>query len=134
MKILKRFQQRLEKHSKNLYVPVVTTEIDGKDVKLIPPRTNNCLESFFRFVKALIRRCTGRNKLPKEFGSIGALLPYYLSMREHKTFETIFADDKLVEEFSELFKKCWVIPNNIIAMPNRSEKNENTYLSWAIEA
>ena len=133
-KILERFQQRLEKHSKNLYVPVVTTEIDGKDVKLIPPRTNNCLESFFRFVKALIRRCTGRNKLPKEFGSIGALLPYYLSMREHKTFETIFADDKLVEEFSELFKKCWVIPNNIIAMPNRSEKNENTYLSWAIEA
>lgn len=133
-KILKRFQQRLEKHSKNLYVPVVTTEIDGKEVKLIPPRTNNCLESFFRFVKALIRRCTGRNKLPKEFGSIGAILPYYLSMRDHKTFETIYAGDKLVEEFSELFKKGQVIPDNIIAMPNRLEVNENTYLSSAIEA
>ena len=133
-KILKRFQQQLEKHSKNLHVPVVTTEIDGKDVKLIPPRTNNCLESFFRFIKALIRRCTGRSKLPKEFGSIGALLPYYLSMRDHKTFETIFAGDKLVEEFSELFKESWVLPDNVIAMPNRLEKNENTYLSSAIEA
>lgn len=133
-KILKRFQQQLEKHSKNLYIPVVTTEIDGKEVKLIPPRTNNCLESFFRFVKTLIRRCTGRSKLPKEFGSIGALLPYYLSMRDHKTFETIFAGDKLVEEFSELFKESWVIPDNVIAMPNRLEKNENTYLSSAIEA
>lgn len=133
-KILERFQQRLEKHCENLYVPVVTTEIDGKEVKLIPPRTNNCLESFFRFVKALIRRCTGRNKLPKEFGSIGALLPYYLSMRDHKTFETIFAGDKLVEEFSELFNKGQVIPDNIITMPNRLEKNENMHLSSAIEA
>ena len=55
-------------------------------------------------------------------------------MRDHKTFETIYAGDKLVEEFSELFKKGRVIPDNMIAMPNRLEKNENTYLSSAIEA
>ena len=38
--VLKRFQKRLEKHRKDLHVPIVTTEIDGKKVKLIPPRTN----------------------------------------------------------------------------------------------
>lgn len=132
--VLKRFQKRLEKHRKDLHVPIVTTEIDGKEVKLIPPRTNNCLESFFRFVKTLIRRCTGRSKLPKEFGSIGALLPYYLSMRDHKTFGTIFNDDKLVEEFSELFKTRWELPGNIIAMPNRLENNGNSHLLQALEA
>ena len=132
--VLKRFQKQLEKHGKDLHVPIVTTEIDGKAVKLIPPRTNNCLESFFRFVKTLIRRCTGRSKLPKEFGSIGALLPYYLSMRDHKTFGTIFNGDKLVEEFSGLFKTRWELPGNIIAMPNRLENNGNSLLLQALEA
>jgi len=132
--VLKTFKKRLEKHRNDLHVPIVTTEIDGKEVKLIPPRTNNCLESFFRFVKALIRRCTGRSKLPKEFGSIGALLPYYLSMRDHKTFGTIFHDDKLVEEFSELFKTRRELPDNIIAMPNRLKNNGNSHLLQALEA
>jgi len=132
--VLKKFQKQLEKHRKNLHVPIVITEIDGKEVKLIPPRTNNCLESFFRFVKALIRRCTGRSKLPKEFGSIGALLPYYLSMRDHKTFGIVFNGDKLIEEFSDLFKNHWQLPDNIIAMPKRLENNENLHLSLALEA
>ncbi len=132
--VLKRFQKRLEKHHKDLHVPIVITEIDGKEVKLIPPRTNNCLESFFRFVKALIRRCTGRSKLPKEFGSIGALLPYYLSMRDHKTFDIIFNGDKLVDEFSELFKNHWELPSNIIVMPKSLENKENLHLSQVLEA
>ena len=132
--VLKRFQKRLEKHHKDLHVPIVTTEIDGKEVKLIPPRTNNCLESFFRFVKTLIRRCTGRSKIPKEFDSIGALLPYYLSMRDHKTFGTIFNGDKLIEEFSELFKTHWELPGNIIAMPKRLENNGDSHLLQALEA
>jgi len=132
--VMKRFQKRLEKHHKDLHVPIVTTEIDGKEVKLIPPRTNNCLESFFRFVKTLIRRCTGRSKLPKEFDSIGALLPYYLSMRDHKTFSTIFNGEKLIEEFSELFKTRWELPGNIIAMPKRLENNGDSHLLQALEA
>lgn len=55
-------------------------------------------------------------------------------MRDHKIFEIIFADDKLVEEFSELFKNRWVLPDNIIAMPNRLENNENSHLPLALEA
>ncbi len=132
--VLERFQKQLEKHCQNLYVPIITTEIGGRKVKLIPPRTNNCLESFFRFVKALIRRCTGRSKLPKEFGSIGALLPYYLSMKDHKTFGVILNGDKLVEEFSGLFKNHWELPDNVIAMPKKLENNENLFWSQVLEA
>jgi hypothetical protein len=55
-------------------------------------------------------------------------------MRDHKTFGTIFNDDKLVEEFSELFKNSLELPGNIIAMPNRLENNGNSHLLKALEA
>ena len=102
--VVKRFIKQVEKYQKNLYVPTLITNINGRKTKLIPPRTNNHMECFFRFVKSLIRRCTGRSKLSKEFGSIGALLPYYLSMKNHPIFRSIFKDERmLTEEFSKLF-------------------------------
>ena len=78
------------------------------------------MEAAFRFVKCLLRRCCGRSKLPKEFGSVGALLPYYLSMREHPAFTEIFSDDqKLAEEFAKLFTKQWQVPANLAVLPKR---------------
>ena len=55
-------------------------------------------------------------------------------MRDHKTFGTIFNDDKLVEEFSGLFKTHREIPGNIIAMPNQLKNNGNSHLLQALEA
>ena len=90
----------------------------------MPPRTNNCLETIFRFTKALLRRCTGRSKLPKEFGSVGALLPYYLLMREHKLFKEIFSNDqRLAEEFAKLFVRLWQPPENLTVLRKKSEKS-----------
>jgi len=67
---------------------------------------------------------TGRSKLPKEFGSIGALLPYYLSMKNHQLFKVIFQDNKkLSEEFSKLIVKQSIVPENIIVWPIKT-KNE----------
>jgi hypothetical protein len=119
--VVERFRKQLEKYQKNLYVPTLTSNIHSSEMRLIPPRTNNCMECFFRLVKSLIRRCTGRSKLSKEFGSIGALLPFYLSMKNHHIFCSIFNDErKLSEEFSKLFSKHWDAPTNIISLQVKS--------------
>jgi len=126
--IAERFIKQVEKYQKNLYVPTLTSNSDGREIRWIPPRTNNCIESFFRVVKSLIRRCTGRSKLSREFGSIGDLLPYYLSMKNHKIFCSIFNDErKLCVEFSKLFKPQRKLPVNIITLPVKSNDDVLRY-------
>lgn len=123
--VVERFRKQVQKYQKNLYVPTLTSNIDGSEIRLIPPRTNNYIECFFRLVKSLIRRCTGRSKLSKEFGSIGALLPYYLSMKNHQIFCSIFTDVRVLsEEFAKLFTQQWDAPANIITLPLKSN-NDN---------
>ncbi len=112
--ILKKFHKQTKKHHKNLTVPILTVMINKKPKTFIPNRTNNFLETSFRSDKSLIRRQTGRSKLPREFGSVGALLPYYKSMKKHRTFRHFFEDEKkLVEEFANLTKIDLNIPENI---------------------
>lgn len=114
---LENMKKQLEKYRGHLNVPILAVTIDGKEVLIMPPRTNNFLESLFRLIKALLRRCTGRAKLPREFGSVGALLPYFMTMRNHPIFKDIFADDrKLVDEFAKLFAKQWQPPENLVAL------------------
>ena len=118
---LENLRDQLEKYQDNLHVPILSVTIDGKEILLVPPRTNNYLESLFRFIKSLLRRCSGRSKLPKEFGSVGALLPYYLTMRDHTIFRDIFNDDcRLAGEFAKLFAKPWQPPKNLVALPQKS--------------
>ena len=106
VKILIRFQKQTKKYQNNLEIPVIVQIISGIEKTIIPPRTNNCLESFFRLIKSSLRRNTGRSALTKEFASVGALLPYYISMKNHKTFKSIFEDEeKLIEEFATIIKK-----------------------------
>ena len=110
-----KFQKQTEKYHKNLTVPVLTVMIDEKTKIFIPYRTNNFLETSFRLDKTIIRRQTGRSKLPREFSSVGALLPYYKSMKGHRTFRHFFDDaTKLVEEFAKLTENYWGIQKNII--------------------
>lgn len=112
--ILMRFQKQTKKYHKNLTVPILKVMIDEKSEIFIPYRTNNFLETSFRSDKTIIRRQTGRSKLPREFGSIGALLPYYKSMKKHRTFRHFFDDaKKLAEEFANLTENDLSIPENI---------------------
>ncbi len=118
---LKNLEKQVQKHQDNLVVPIIAVTINAKQTLLVPPRTNNCLESLFRFVKCLLRRCSGRSKLAKEFGSVGALLPYYMSMRNHPSFGEIFNDDRnLTEEFAKLFVNQWQPSENLAILPKTS--------------
>jgi len=113
-----KFQKQTKKYHKNLTVPVLTVMIDEKTKIYIPYRTNNFLETSFRSDKSIIRRQTGRSKLPREFGSVGALLPYYKSMKQHSTFRHFFDDaKKLAEEFAKLTENDLSIPKNIVGLP-----------------
>jgi hypothetical protein len=117
-------RDQVEKYQNNLHVPILSVTIDGKKTLIVPPRTNNYLESLFRFIKRLLRRCSGHSKLPKEFGSIGALLPYYLTMRDHNLFREIFNDNNtLAEEFAKLFATSWQPPKNLINLPQNSKND-----------
>jgi len=118
---LENLKDQVEKYQNNLHVPILSITIDGKEIILVPPRTNNYLESLFRSIKSRLRRCSGRSKLPKEFGSVGALLPYYLTMRDHPIFRDLFNDDvTLTEQFAKLFAKPWQPPKNLIALHKMS--------------
>jgi hypothetical protein len=111
---LTKFQKQTKKYQKNLAVPILTLMIDGKAEMFIPYRTNNFLETSFRSDKTIIRRQTGRSKLPREFGSVGALLPYFKSMKNHRTFQHFFDDTKkLAKEFANLIENDFNIPENI---------------------
>jgi hypothetical protein len=103
--LLIKFQNQTKKYQKNLTVPILTVIIAGKAERFIPHRTNNFLETSFRADKTIIRRQTGRSKLPREFGSVGALLPYYKSMKNHRMFQHFFDDaKKLAKEFANFTK------------------------------
>lgn len=118
---LENLKKQVQRYKDNLKVPIIAVTINGKETILVPPRTNNCLETLFRFVKSLLRRCSGRSKLPKEFGSVGGLLPYYMSMRNHPTFGDVFNDDrKLAEEFAKMFANQWQPPENLAVLPKKS--------------
>jgi hypothetical protein len=132
---LENLRKQIEKYRENLHVPLLSVTVNGKEIFFVPPRTNNCLEAIFRFVKTLLRRCTGRGKLPREFGSVGALLPYYLLMRDHPSFKKFFDDDRrLAEEFAKLFVNRWHPPENLAVLPEKSTKkaeSENLIIQQA---
>ena len=112
-----KFQKQTRKYHKNLTVPVLTVMVDEKTKIFIPHRTNNFLETSFRSDKSVIRRQTGRSKLPREFGSVGALLPYYKSMKRHRIFLHFFDDaKKLAEEFASLTENDLSTPENIAGL------------------
>jgi hypothetical protein len=123
--ILKRFRNQTEKYKNNLLVPTLTITKEGQTARIVLPRTNNCMERFFRQVKSLLRRHTGRSKLPKEFGSVGALLPYYLSMRDHKIFNDIFKSDRqLTLELAKVVSVQTDIYKNVVAIPKKEGKQQ----------
>jgi hypothetical protein len=126
VKILTRLRDQTKKYQNNLKIPIIIVSVAGVLKTIIPSRTNNCLESFFRLIKALLRRNTGRSALTKEFASVGALLPYYISMRNHKTFKSIFeSEDRLIEEFSAIIKDRGIVSNNIINFQELSDRYKN---------
>lgn len=117
IKILIKFRDQTKKYQNNLTIPLIAVLVAGVVKTIIPSRTNNCLESFFRLIKALLRRNTGRSALTKEFSSVGALLPYYISMKNHKTFKSIFeSEDRLIEEFAKINKDKWNRQDNVVSV------------------
>jgi hypothetical protein len=132
---LESLQSQVERYQDNLCVPMIAVTVKEEESRLVPPRTNNCLESLFRFVKSLLRRCSGRSKLPKEFGSVGSLVPYYITMRDHPNFRDLFMDDsRLAEEFAKLFAEHWQPPDNLATLPKKSTNDADNTPLVALEA
>jgi hypothetical protein len=128
VKILTKFKDQTKKYQNNLKIPLIAVLVTGVIKTIIPSRTNNCLESFFRLIKSLLRRNTGRSALTKEFSSVGALLPYYVSMKNHKTFKSIFeSEDKLIEEFAAINKDKWNIQDNVVNLGREFSGNDEIF-------
>ena len=67
-----------------------------------------------------MRRNTGRSALTREFASIGALLPFFVYMKDHKTFKSIFEnEEKLIEEFAAITKDKWNVPTNVVNLDKK---------------
>ena len=121
LKILNRLKNQTLKYKEDLKLPLFVLTIAGQLNTIIPFRTNNCLETFFRLVKSIIRRNTGRSAVTNEFASIGDLLPYYVYMKDHKTFKHFFEnEDKLIEEFSLITRTKWNDAENVLEFERKS--------------
>ena len=127
LKILNRLKNQTLKYKEDLKLPLFVLIIAGQLQTIIPFRTNNCLETFFRLVKSMIRRNTGRSAVTNEFASIGDLLPYYVYMKDHKTFKHFFENEgKLIEEFSLITRTKWDDAKNVIEFEKKSPiQNDN---------
>jgi hypothetical protein len=62
--------------------------------------------------------------LTKEFASIGALLPFFVYMKDHKTFKSLFEnEEKLIEEFAAITKDKWDVPANVIHLDKKLSRD-----------
>ncbi|MBL6991850.1 MAG: hypothetical protein ISR65_18855 [Bacteriovoracaceae bacterium] len=125
LETLTSFKSQTEKYQSNLSIPRLETRTASKRKHIyIPQRTNNILETFFRSVKTILRRITGRSKITLEFNSVGHLLPYYLNMRTHPQFEQIFmTEENMVTAFSKLHSSTNFDPINVTGISKISKTN-----------
>ena len=119
--ILLTFQKKINKYKFNLIPPTHAYKADGKEIIVIIERTNNCLEQWFRIDKSGLRRITGREKLTREFNSVGEFLPYFNSMKNHDLFKSMFENEEiLTQEFASLFAKPKKTSNEMRIIQNQT--------------
>ncbi len=135
IKMLTKFEKQIDKYKDNLKIPIIEiTTKEGKK-KIIPPRTNNFLENFFRENKRIIRKQTGKKNLTREFASVGDLLPYYVNMNKSKIFKDMFKNEKtLINEFANLRKPENFDFTNVITFPNETDFYFDNYYAQPLNS
>ena len=100
---LQKVIKQLEKYWDRIFTPVIKTNIEGEIITIIPQRTNNTSEQFYRRLKQLLRRLHGNSKLNKDL----VYLPEEIALIENLTNNRYVSNflgniDQLAIEFANI--------------------------------
>ena len=94
---------QLEKYWDKIFVCPIKILVDGKEKVIIPHRTNNRSEQFYRKLKHLFRRLHGRPKVSKDIEYLPEEVALIENLKNQDYVKTVFNSfDKLAYEFANL--------------------------------
>jgi len=95
--------KQLDKYWEKLFVDPITVTTQAGTILIQPQRTNNVLEQFFRAVKHMYRKKSGKNKLTKTLKTMIADTPLVKNLSNPQYMEIILkGKNNLVERFAEI--------------------------------
>lgn len=103
-KAYQNMQKQIDKYWAKLFAdPITVTTKIGETIKIQPQRTNNILEQFFRAIKYMYRKKSGRNKLTKTLKAMIADTTLVKNLENPQYMEILLKDkNNLVELFAEI--------------------------------
>lgn len=95
--------KQLDKYWEKLFVDPITVTTKAGTISIQPQRTNNVLEQFFRAIKHMYRKKSGRNKLTKTLKAMIADTTLVKNLENPQYMEIILKDkNNLVELFAQI--------------------------------
>lgn len=95
--------KQLDKYWEKLFVAPITVTTKTGTILIQPQRTNNVLEQFFRAIKHMYRKKSGRNKLTKTIKAMIADTPLVKNLENPQYMEILLkGKNNLIERFAEI--------------------------------
>ena len=95
--------KQLEKYWDKIFTKPIKVKIGEDEKEIIPHRTNNTSEQFYRKIKHLLRRLHGRPRVTKDLGYLPEELMLIENLKNEKYVKLLLGDvDNLSKEFAKL--------------------------------
>ena len=95
--------KQLKKYWDKIFTGTIKVKIGDTEKEIIPHRTNNISEQFYRKIKHLLRRLHGRPRVTKDLGYLPEELVLIENLKNEKYVKLLLGDfDKLSNEFAKL--------------------------------
>lgn len=95
--------KQLDKYWAKLFVDPITVTTKAGTILIQPQRTNNVLEQFFRVIKHMYRKKSGRNRLTKTLKAMVADTPLVKNLENPQYMKILLKDkNNLIERFAEI--------------------------------
>jgi hypothetical protein len=102
----KKMIAQIDKYWEKLFAAPITVNTPNGPVTIVPQRTNNLLERFFRSLKRAARKRSGTSSLSKTLKTILADTPFVRNLENEEYFQIILSGCETLEErFSQIDAK-----------------------------
>jgi hypothetical protein len=98
----KSFFDQLEKYWSQLFADPITVKVEGQDKVIIPQRTNNVMERFFRDFSRGSKRKTGCDNIGRMIQGMASNTPLVRNFQDEGYLKATLGDKTLCEAFSEI--------------------------------
>jgi len=95
--------KQLEKYWKKIFTPAIETTVEGQSKTIVPQRTNNTSEQFYRRLKQLLRRLHGNSRVNKDLLYLPEEIALIENLSNNNYMDKIMKKKShLVNEFAKL--------------------------------